>query len=260
MQLQLNGKLLKYLCMLFIFNNAQADWSGEAYGGRYYDDNRLGSYLVYSNASPQSLTIIAEALFEKYTDYDFAGIGGHFLWPVAQSVDVGFILSQAWESFEFSGFDDVDYQTNTAGIELEFTGERVTLAAQSGKYFTGYDDTDSMYFSADLYYWGIKNNWYLRGSTRWVSTDSLHFIEGYHTSYLMGVPFTAYLGGSVQNSIDAVYAGAYVELFSVPSSAMFLWSEVAELNGETFLTIELSIVFGPGARVPYITAFGSSLN
>lgn len=260
MQLRLSGKLLRTLLMLFIFSNVQADWSGEAYGGRYYDDSRLGSYLVFSNASSQGMTVIAEALYEKYTDYEFAGIGGHFLWPVAQSVDVGFVVSQAWETFEFSGFDDVDYQTNTAGMELEFTGERVTLAAQSGKYLTTYDDTSSTYLSADLYFWSVENNWYLRGSTRWVSNDSLHLIEGYHTSYLLGLPFTAYLGAGVQNSIDSVYAGGYVELFSVPSSAMFLWSEVAEIDGETFLTIELSIVFGPGARVPYITAFGSSLN
>ena len=253
MQLQLSGKRLKYLFILFIFSNAQADWSGEVYGGRYYDDNRFGSYLVYSNTNLQGQTVIAEALYEQYTDYEFAGIGGHFLWPIAQSIELGLIVSQAWESYEFSGFGEYDYQSNTAGIELEFNGERVTLAAQSGMYFTGYDDTDSMYLSADLYFMGQQNNWYLRGATRWIETDSLHLIEGYRSTYLMGLPFTAYLGMSVG------YPYTYVELFSVPSSAMFLWTEVAELDGETLLTIELSLVFGPGARTPYITAFGSSL-
>ena len=53
--------------------------------------------------------------------------------------------------------------------------------------------------------------------------------------------------------------GAYAELFSVPSSTLFLWAEVAEFDDEILLTIELSLIFGPGARTPYITAFGSSL-
>lgn len=266
MQLQLSGKRLKYLFILFIFSNAQADWSGEVYGGRYYDDNRFGSYLVYSNTNLQGQTVIAEALYEQYTDYEFAGIGGHFLWPIAQSIELGLIVSQAWESYEFSGFGEYDYQSNTAGIELEFNGERVTLAAQSGMYFTGYDDTDSMYLSTDLYFMGQQNNWYLRGATRWIETDSIHIIEGYRATYLMGLPFTAYLGMSVgypytesDVSVDSVYIGAYAELFSVPSSTLFLWTEVAEFDDEILLTIELSLLFGPGARTPYITAFGSLL-
>jgi hypothetical protein len=272
MQLQQIGKFHRYLFILSIFfSNAQADWSGELYGGRYYDDKRFGSYLVYSNANPRGQTMIAEVLYEQYTDYEFAGIGGHFLWPVARSIELGLIVSQAWESYEFIGYGEFDYQTNTAGIELEFNGERVTLAAQSGMYFTGYDDTDSMYLSANLYYMGQQNNWYLRGATRWISTDSLHIIEGYRTMYLMGFPFTTYLGMSAEYSnndssaaIDSVYTntyytGVYVELFSIPSSTLFLWTEIAELDGEALLTIELSLIFGPGAKTPYITAFGSSL-
>lgn len=269
MQLQLSGKLFGYLFILFVcFNNAQAaDWSGEVYGGRYYDDKRLGGYLVLSNVQSQGLITIGEVLYERYTDYEFAGIGGHFLWPVAQSVNIGLVVSQAWETLEFSGFDDLDYQTRIAGISLEFNSERVTLAAQSGKYYTDFDNTDQMYLSADLYVWSPSYNWYLRGATRWNSNDSLNFIEGYHTTYVLGAPFTGYIGTSVFNSnivsnvtLDSVYAGAYVELFSIPSSTLFLWTEISEFDGETFLSIELSLVFGPGARTPYITAFGFPLD
>lgn len=260
-------KLTGYLFLLFFFfSHVQADWSGEAYGGRYYDDRRLGSYLVYSSANPGGVTTIAEVLYESYTDYEFAGIGGHFLWPVATSVEAGIVISRAWERYEFSGFDDIDYRTGTVGMELEYNNDQITLAAQSGKYFSDYDDTNSMYLSADLYYLGSDYNWYLRAATRWVSNDSLHFVEAYRSSYLLNFPFTAYLGLSAEytnndsySAVDSVYTGAYLELFSLPSSALFLWSEIAELDGDTLFTIELSLIFGPGARTPYITAFGSSL-
>lgn len=274
MRLQLSGKLTGFLLILFVcFNNAQAaDWSGEIYGGRYYDDKRLGSYLVLSHVQPEGPILIGEFFYERYTDYEFAGVGGHFLWPVAQSVNIGFVVSQAWETQEFSGFDDFDYQTRIAGLSLEFNSKRVTLAAQSGKYYTDYDDTDyedtaPMYLSADLYVWSPSYNWYLRGATRWISDDSLYYIEGYHTTYVMGVPFTGYIGASVFNSnivsdvnLDSVYAGAYIELFSAPYSTLFLWTEVSEFDGETLLTVELSLLFGPGARTPYITAFGFPLD
>lgn len=267
MQWQLSGKGLKYLFIFFIFNNAQADWSGNVYGGRQYDEKRFGSYLVYSSTSPQEHTLITEALYEQYTDYEFAGIGGHLLWPLTESIELGFIVSQAWESYELGGFGEYDYQSNTAGIELEYNGERVTLAAHSGMYFTDYDDTDSIYLSADLYFMSQQNNGYLRGATRWVESEALYIIEGYHATYLMGQPFTAYIGVSAEDSnnishesVVSVYTGAYVEILSVPSSTLFLWTEVAESDGEVLFTIELSFIFGSGARIPYITAFGTSLS
>lgn len=259
--------LLRYLFIFLICtHSAQADWSGEAYGGKYYNDERLGSYLVYSNPNPQIFTMIGEILYERHTDYEFAGIGGHFLWSVSQSVDIGIVASQAWESYEVSGFEKIDYQTSLAGIELEFNGERVIVAAQTGQYLADFEDEKSMYFSADLYFMGADYSWYLRGATRWIETDSLHFIEGYHSTYLIERPLTTYLGVSVENSslssseaVDSIYLGAYVELFSTPSSTLFLWTEVAEQDDDTLFTIELSLLFGPGARTPHITSFGFSL-
>ncbi len=267
MQQPLSSILLRYLFIFFIcINRAQADWSGEAYGGKVYDDKRLGSYFVYSNPNPESFTVIGEILYEHYTDYEFAGVGGHFLWSVSQSVDIGIVASQAWESYDFSDFEKIDYQTSIAGIALEFNSERVTLAAQTGQYLADFNDDKSMYFSADLYFYGADYNWYLRGATRWIETDSLHFIEGYHTTYMIERPLTTYLGVSVKNSslssyeaVDSIYLGAYIEIFSAPSSTLFLWTEVAEQNDDTLFTIELSLLFGPGARTPYITSFGFSL-
>jgi hypothetical protein len=267
MQRPLSRMLLRYLFIFFIcIHKATADWSGEAYGGKFYDYDRLGTYLVYSNPNPQNFTVIGELLYEHYTDYEFAGIGGHFLWSVSQPIDIGIVASQAWESYDFGGFEKIDYQTSIVGIELEFNSERVTLAAQTGQYLADFEDEESMYLSADLYFYGADYNWYLRGATRWIETDSLHFIEGYHTTYMMERPLTTYLGVSVKNSslssreaVDLIYIGAYVELFSAPSSALFLWTEVAEANDDTFLTIELSLLFGPGARTPYITSFGFSV-
>lgn len=248
-------------------SSAQAQWSGEVYGGRYYDDERLGAYFVASSVIPEGPTLIAEILYEDYLGYEFAGIGGHFLWPVAETVYLGVVASQAWETLEFDGFGDFDYETRLAGLELELTSDRITLAVQSGKYYTDFDDTSSAYLSADLYVWSPQYNWYLRGATRWITNNQLHFIEGYHTRYLLGLPFTGYIGTSVLNSntlteatIDSVYAGAYLELFSAPYSTLFLWTEVAEFDGETLWTIELNLFFGPGARTPYISSFGFTID
>lgn len=255
--------LISFFLTLACCHTARADWTGEIYGGRYYDDNRFGSYLVLSSVKPEGPILIAEALYENYTGYEFAGIGGHFLWPVEETVNIGIVASQSWETTEFIDFGDFDYESRTAGIELEFDTQKVTLAAQAGRFYTGFDETTSPYLSADLYAWSSSRNWYLRGATRWISTDSLYFIEGYHSNYLIGFPVTGYIGTSVFNSnilanviIDSVYIGGYVELLSTPYSTLFLWTEVAEFDGEVLLTLELSFGFGPGARTPYITAFG----
>lgn len=258
------------ICLLFFIccTDTRANWSGETYGGRYYDSKRLGGYLLYSRANPLGPTVIAEVLYELYTDYEFTGIGGHFLWPVEPSIDVGFVLSQAWESYQLSQSDTIDYQSNIAGLELEFTNDRLTFAAQSGKYISAYDDTSTIYFSADLYFWSQAHNWYLRGATRWMAAGGSNILfEGYRTAYLKGLPVTAYLGVSAKNSdiapevnVDSVYVGSYVELFSRQTTALFLWTEVAELNDELLFTVEFSLLFGSGARTPHITAFGFSLS
>lgn len=255
------------LVLLFVASdNSKADWSADIYGGEYYDDNRFGTYLVLSDGKPQQTQAIAEVLYEQYTGYEFAGIGGHLLWPVSQSTYLGLIASQSWETYEFSEFDDIDYHSNTAGLELEFNGDWLTLAAQTGMYFSDFDDTDAMYLSADLYYLGEQGNWYLRGAIRRISNDSLYIFEGYRSFSPFGLPLTAYLGANVgypdteqDVSVDSIYTGVYAELFSAPSSALFLWMEAAEVNDEALLSIELSLVFGPGAKTPYITAFGTSL-
>jgi len=264
------------LSLLFIASNAQSengvnDWLsksyGELYGGQYYDDDRLGAYFVASNRGETGVTVIAEALYERYPEYDFAGIGGHFLWPFSESGKAGFIASQAWETFEYAQSGErknTDYRTNTAGIELEVETERLAFTAQGGKYFSGYDDKYRNYLASDVYFWGPETDWYLRAAVRRVSNDSIYMLEGYRSFHFSGHPITAYLGastGDLENQEgDSIYGGAYLELFSTPNSTFSLWAEITEQDDETLLTLELNIAFGAVERAPYLTAFGFAVD
>ena len=274
--MQLRRKPLICFLMLFIcLNSALAesrkiDWSGEVYGGRYYDDKRLGTYFVLSKETTRGPTIAGEVLVERNTDYDFAGVGGHIYWPVEKLGNIGLIASQSWESYEYleSGENqELDYRSRTLGVEWELEMERIAIAVQAGNYDTGYDDSNQNYLSAELYFWGPELNWYLRGATGRASGKSYNTIEGYRIFNLVERPVTAYLGVSTIDAqivslktVDSIYAGTYVELFTTSTSTMTFWAEVAEQDDETLLTLELNLAFGPGARTPYVTAFGFSLN
>lgn len=244
-------------------------WSAEVYGGRYYDDMRVGTYVATSSELDHGATIIGEALFESYDNpsYEFAGIGAHILWPVGAFGEMGLVASQAWETYEFEPDIETNYETRTLGAEWELEQGPLVVAAQAGRILKDYADRKRNYFSADIYFWGEQLDWYLRGAVRRVSSESVYFMEGYRFFDMNGHAITAYAGMSTDDldtpspgSTDAVYAGAYAELFSTQDSTLTLWIEAAREENDTLFTIELNLAFGPGARTPYITAFGFSLD
>ena len=242
-------------------------WGGELYGGRYYDDSRIGAYFVSSTTMDHGATVIGELLYEDYADYEFAGVGAHFLWPVGDFGDFGFVVSQAWETYEFEPGSDTDYETRTLAVEWELENGPLVVAAQAGKFLKDYTDDEPSYVSADIYYWGSEYDWYLRGAVRRISDDSLHIIEGYRVFDLGGRSITGYVGISADEldsaapgDKDAVYAGGYAEIFTSSKGTLTLWVEASREDNDTWLTIELNFAFGPGARTPYITAFGFSLD
>jgi hypothetical protein len=242
-------------------------WHAELYGGRYYDDSRAGAYLALSKDLNEKGTFIGEALLERYPDYRFGGIGAHYLWPVGAIGDIGFVASQAWETYEFFPGIGTDYQTQIVGVEWELETSHLAIAAQAGTYLKDYNDEKPEYFSADAYYWGAQYDWYVRGATRWASGSSLNLLEFYRSFFAKGHLVTAYAGvGTDDLSLaspgnkDSIYAGAYTEILSNSDSVLTLWFEAAAEDNETLLTIELNLSFGTGARTPYITAFGFSLD
>jgi len=242
-------------------------WSAELYGGRYYDDSRVGAYLALSNAFNDGPMVIGEVLLERYPDYRFAGLGAHLLWPIGVIGEVGFVASQAWETYEFSSGMETDYQTRIVGAEWELEKDRLAAAAQAGKYLKDYDGDEPEYISADVYFWGTNYDWYVRGSTRRISGSSLSLLEIYRVFSTSVLPVTAYAGVGTDDlnvespgNRDSVYAGAYAAIRSTPDSTLTLWFEAATEDNDTLFTVELNLAFGPGARTPYITAFGFTLD
>jgi len=247
--------------------NEGVSWAGELYGGKYYDDSRVGLYLVSSAQWDNGATFIGEVLHENYTDYEFNGVGAHLLWPVSTFGDVGLVVSQAWESYEDGSNVDTDYQTRTLALEWELEQGQWAVAVQAGKYLKDYDGREPEYLSGDLYFWGNQHDWYLRGATRRISGASFNLFEGYRVFKLNAHAVTAYVGMSADDlsfdspgKDDSVYAGTYAEVFSTPGATLSIWVEAAAEDNDTLFTIELNLAFGAGARTPYITAFGFSLD
>jgi hypothetical protein len=237
------------------------------YGGRYYDDERLGAYLVSSIELDSGPVLVAEALSEHYPSYRFAGIGAHLLWPAGDWGDVGLVGSLAWETYEAYADTEIDYQTRILGAEWEFERGPWAVAVQAGKYVEGYADTEAGYASADLYFWGANYDWYLRGATRRISDKSLNLLEAYRVFNILERSVTGYVGTSADDldvvspgASDAIYAGAYAELFSHAGSTITLWFEAVREDHDSFITLELNLAFGDAVRMPYITAFGFSLD
>ncbi len=249
---------------------AEADgpaWGAEVYGGQYYDESRIGAYLVSSARIGEGPTVIGELLHERYTDYGFSGVGGHILWPMGAFGEAGLIASQAWESYEAAPGSKEHYQTRLLGAEWELERGRFALAVQAGRYLKDYAGAEPSYLSADAFFWGTDYDWYLRAATRRVSNAWLNLVEGYRVFHSEGRALTVYAGISDDelNAVspggtDSVYVGAYTSLFSTPQTNLTFWIEAAKEEDEALLTLELNLAFGPGARAPYITAFGYSLD
>jgi hypothetical protein len=162
---------------------------------------------------------------------------------------------------------ETDYQTRIVGAEWELEKDRLAVAAQAGKYLKDYDGDEPEYVSADVYFWGANYDWYVRGSTRRISGSSLSLFEIYRVFPTSVLPVTAYAGVGTDDlnvespgNRDSVYAGAYAAIRSTPDTTLTLWFEAATEDNDTLFTIELNLAFGPGARTPYITAFGFTLD
>ena len=266
------GTTFLLLWVLFTMSNSGAEtdssvWNAEVYGGEYYDDKRAGAYLVSSENVSEGSTFIAELLHEQYTGYRYSGVGGHILWSVENLGDLGFAASQAWETYDTVLSTPYHYQTRLLGVEWEYKHGQVALAAQGGKYLRDYSGKEHSFLSADGYYSGVNEDWYLRASTRRIGSASLNLLEAYRTLYAEGRAVTIYAGLSSDhlNSIapsgnDSAYAGSYVSLFSNAKTNLTLWFELAQGEKDALVTLELNLAFGPGARNPYISSFGYSID
>jgi hypothetical protein len=272
------ASLLYVVCDLTAAAEVEAgffDWQGELYGGRYYDDDRIGAYGIASLSGAGSLTVMGEVLGERYTDgygdYDFSGLGAHLLWNVAEFARLGAVGSHSKEQYSYDqdfGERESDYVTDTVAVEAEIARGPVALAAQFGQTSSDYYRNDHGYFSIDAYYWGSEYSWYGRGAIRRTKNFEEYTLEAYRTFYLHGLPLTAYTGATrndlttkeevlaYHTTYDAFYAGCYIEFATTASSAWNLWFEVSKQDTDTLFSIEINLTFGPGADAPYISSFG----
>jgi hypothetical protein len=242
-------------------------WSAQLYGGNYYDDRRIGAYLVTSKSAEDGLATIGEVLHEQYSDYRFSGIGGHILWPTENWGDLGFIGSQAWEVYAATNSPEEHYQTRLLGAEWEYNQGRFALAAQAGKYLKDYSGREHSFLSVDAYLSGESEGWYLLLSTRRIGKVSLDSLDVYRNLSVGGHQATIYAGVSRDrlNSItpdgtDSAYVGTYFSLFSTSQSNLTLWFDLSKGESDTLYALELNLTFGPGTRAPYMTAFGNSIS
>ncbi len=243
------------------------NWITEIYGGRYYDDSRIGAYLVTATDKGDGPNLIGEVLHEVYPAYRFSGIGGHLLWSTDAFGDLGIVASQAWEAYAATGFPEEHYQTRLLGAEWEYSKGRFSIASQIGRYLKSYSGTQSTFLSLDAYFAGSDNDWYMRTSTRRIGGRSFDLLEVYRDLQNAQRAVTIYTGisrdrlnSSTPGGYNSIYAGAYVDLFSTSRTDLSLWFELAKDEDDTLATLELNLTFGPGARTPYITAFGYSLD
>lgn len=251
---------------LFCSSDSLADlsnWQFEIYGGTYYGSDRAALYGALSHPVSESFSIIVEALQEKIDDYQFRGIGGHFLWHISEDYKLGVVGSTGSEYYPIDmfsgdqkiGTDDVRNDLTTAALEAELNFSSFTVAAQAGRVFVpGYDVEKQDYTSIDAYFWG-NADWYIRATDQRTGDDALTVAEGYRSWGAMGLTGTWYVGAST-GRFDSAYAGTYIELVSDDTSSWTLDMGGGTIDGEWQLQLELYIFLGPGAETPYISAFG----
>jgi len=251
--------------------NTFMDWETQLYAGEYYEDSRIGSYSIVSKALPGDLSLTGEILFERYSDYDFAGVGGHLTWEATTFAKFGLVGSHAHEEYDYgSDFEDPGSEvvSSTVGLETELNHDPVTLVAQLGRIFNNTYNNDRYYLSMDAYYWGADYLWYARGATRRTKDYKEYTVEAYRSFFADVLPLTLYTGATkndldtkeelrtYRTSYDSVYTGGYIDFLTTSSSRWNLWLEAARQEEDTVFSIELNITFGPGADAPYISAFG----
>lgn len=254
--------------------NTFMEWETQLYGGKYYEDNRIGTYSIASKSLLNDFSMTGEILYERYnddSDYNFAGVGGHLTWEATTFAKFGVVGSHSHEEYTFGpDFEDQELEvvSNTLGLESELNHEPVTLAAQLGRIFNNTYSNDRYYLSMDIYYWGAEYRWYARGATRQAKNYEEYTIEGYRTFFSNTLPITLYVGATrndlgtkeeirtFHTKYDSVYTGGYIDFLTTSSSTWNLWVEAAKQDEDTVFSVELNITFGPGADAPYISAFG----
>lgn len=240
-----------------------SQWQFEIYGGKYYGSDRAALYGALSHSVTEAVSITVEALHEKIDDYQFRGIGAHFLWQIRQGYKLGVVGSKGSEYYAIdmfsgdqkTGSDNVRYDLTTAALEAELNFSSFTVAAQAGRiYVPDYDTEKQDYTSIDAYYWGDAD-WYIRAADQRTGDDAVTFAEGYRSWGAKGLTGTFYVGASA-GEYDSAYAGTYIELTSDDKSSWTLDMGGGMIDGEWQLQLELYIFLGPGADTPYISAFG----
>jgi len=247
------------------------DWEVQLYGGKYYEDERVGSNNIVSKSFLDKYSIVGEFLYERYDDYNFKGVGGHLLWDVTDFAQIGLVASHSVDEYSFgSEFEDSETEDvyDTLGFETELNYDPITVALQTGRVFNNSYNSDRYYLSSDVYYWGAEYLWYARGVVRKAKNYEEYAIEGYRTLFSDTMPVTLYVGAMTNDlgtkeerrtyhtSYDAAYVGSYVEFLSTSTSVWNIWFEAAKQEGDMEISVELNISFGPGADAPYISAFG----
>ena len=242
--------------------NTPLEWEVQLYGGEYYKDKRVGAYGVAYKSFLTNFSITGETLHERYSNYNFSGVGGHLTWEATDFAKFGLVGSHSHE--EFSGDLDFDGQesedvSNTLGLETELNHDPITLAAQLGRIFNNTYNNDRYYLSTDVYYWGAEYLWYVRGAAKRTKGFKEYTIEGYRTFFSDILPINLYAGvtrndlstkeelRNYHTTYDAFYAGSYIEFFSTSSSRWNLWVEAARQDGDAIFSVELNVAFGPGA-------------
>jgi hypothetical protein len=251
-------------------------WETQLYGGRYYDDQRIGAYGIGSIPLPKDLSIIGEVLHERYRgdngDYIYSGVGGHLLWEAGESTKVGLTGSYSTDEYDYDkSYQDPksEYASHTVALEGEFSLDALTLAAQFGNLSSNYYGDDTRYLSSDVYYWGEGYRWYARGAIRASNYYKEYTLEGYQTFLVNEIPLNVYVGAtrndlSTKEEIltshtryDSFYTGCYIDLLTTASSNWNLWFDVTKQDPHTVFTLELTITIGSGVDgAPYISAFG----
>jgi hypothetical protein len=251
-------------------------WWTQFYGGKYYDDQRIGAYGIGSLPLPKDFSIIGEVLHERYRDdegeYIYSGIGGHLLWEAGESARAGLTGSYSNDEYDYDeSYEDPKSQfaSSTLGLEGEFNLDALTLAAQVGYLSSDYYSDDTQYLSSDVYYWGKDYRWYARGAVRTSSNYTEYTLEAYRTLLASKIPLNFYVGAtrndlSTKTEIltyhtryDSFYTGCYIDFLTTASSNWNLWFDVTRQDTDTLFTLELTIAIGSGvADAPYISAFG----
>jgi hypothetical protein len=246
-------------------------WEVQLYGGEYYEDQRIGNNNIVSKTFLDKYSLVAEFLYERYDNYNFTGIGGHLLLDVTDFARIGLVGSHSHEEYTFDAdFEDRESEdvSDTLGLEAEINYAPVTFALQTGRIFNNSYNNDRYYLSSDIFFWGAEYIWYARGAVRKSKNYKEYTIEGYRTFFTGFLPVTLYAGTMINDlgtkeelrtyhtSYDSVYTGGYIEFLTTSSSSWNLWVEAAKQDEDTIFSVELNILFGPGANAPYISAFG----